>query len=212
PPALPADVTVEVIDLRPPSAEHVLQQRRSPAAEMARARRYVPLHVGEAAPLHRLDEPLGRDAVDRLDLVTRRPADLDDLGGDVDRDAARERLAPHLRRPEPAEPGERVRHAVHGELRPALAPEVRRHLRGGDVAQDARELARPRRVLTVQLADLEADLPRVRARRMTRLVHARPDRDHTAERPPPPRDRRDPLVADPALAVHHDTVRPHMPY
>src|SRR5207253_10358995 len=108
----------------------------------------------------------------------------------------RGRLAPALRGPQPGPAGERIRHAVHGELRPALAPEVRRHLRGGDVAQDARELARPRGVLTVKPAELEADLPRVRARRMTRLVHARPDRDHTAARPPPPRDRRDPLVVD----------------
>src|SRR2546425_10577137 len=91
----------------------------------------------------------------------------------------RSRLAPHLRRPQPRQAGERIRHAVHGELRPALAPEVRRHLRGGDIAQDARELARPRGVLAVQLADLEADLPRVGARRMAPPRHPRPRRGHT---------------------------------
>src|SRR2546425_12249922 len=124
----------------------------------AGAGRHVALDVGEAAPLYRVDEPLCGDAVDRLDLVARRAADPDDLGGDRDRDATRDRLAPDLRRPQPGQAGERVRHAVHGELRPALSPEVRRDVGRGDVVQDTRELARSRGLLPVELADLEADL------------------------------------------------------
>src|SRR2546430_10714894 len=64
--ALGADGAVEVIDLRPPPAEHVLEQRGPATREVAGAGRHVALDVGEAAPLYRVDEPPCGDAVDRL--------------------------------------------------------------------------------------------------------------------------------------------------
>src|ERR687896_488087 len=49
-------------------------------------------------------------------------------------------------------------------------------------------------VAAVVLADLEADLCRVGAHGVTRLVHARADRDHAAQRPVLAGDRRHALV------------------
>src|SRR5204863_238065 len=64
-----------------------------------------------------------------LDLVARRPADADDLGSEVHRDPPRPGLRSHLRGAEAREARERVRHAVHRDLRPALPEDVRRHRR-----------------------------------------------------------------------------------
>src|SRR2546428_2685331 len=131
--ALGADGAVEVIDLRPPPAGHVLEQRGPATREVAGAGRHVALDVGEAAPLYRVDEPLCGDAVDRLDLVARRAADPDDLGGDRDRDATRDRLPPDLPRPPPRHARERGRPAVSSELSAALPPEGRPDVGGGRV-------------------------------------------------------------------------------
>src|SRR5438477_1345257 len=161
----------------------------------------------EPASLRRVEEALGGDVEDRLDLVARRPADADDLGGEVHRDPPRPGLRSHLRGAKSREAGERVRHAVHRELRPALPEEVRRHRRRRHLAHHPRQLPHPRRVPPVQLPHLEPHRPRVRPHRVPRLVQPRPDRDHAPQRPPPPRHRRHPLVVHPVLEVHHHPVR-----
>src|SRR6266508_5759224 len=201
------DVAVEVVDLGAAALQHVLQERRPAAGDVLGAGLQVALDGLETVSRRGVDEPLRVDAVDRLHLVARGAAHRDGLGSEVDRDLARYGLAPDLGRAEPAQAGHGVGHAVHGELGPALAPEIGGHLSGGDVTEDPGEFARPRGIRPVVLADLEADRPRVRAHRVAGLVHAGADGDDAAERALPTRHRRHTLVVDPVLEVHQDAVR-----
>src|SRR5439155_12598198 len=109
---LVADVAVQVVDLRSASAHHVLKQRGPSAAPARASRGDVRLDLGEPAAFVRVDEPLRRDAVDRLDLVAAGPSDLHDFAAHVDRDQPRLRTSAHLGGPETGEPGQRIRHAV----------------------------------------------------------------------------------------------------
>src|SRR6266550_1534848 len=119
-------VAVQVVDLGPPLAQHVLQQRGPAAAEVPRAGGDVGLELREPAALGGVQEALGGEAVDRLDLVAGGAPHADDLGREAERDPPWHGLASHLRRAKSREAGERIRHAVHRELRPALPEEVRR--------------------------------------------------------------------------------------
>src|SRR5207248_4441151 len=162
----------------------------------------------EPAALRGVQEALGGEAVDRLDLVAGDAPHADDLGREAERDPPWHGLAPHLRRAKSREAGERVRHAVHRELRPALPEEVRRHRRRRHLAHHPRQLPHPRRVPPVQLPHLEPHRPRVRPHRVPRLVQPRPDRDHAPQRPPPPRHPPHPPVAPPLLEVHPPPLPP----
>src|SRR5207244_7713251 len=95
---------------------------------------------------------------------------------------ARAGLEAQLGGAQTAEAGDRVAHTVDGELRPALAPEVRGHLGRRYIAEHAGQLLGARRVAAVQLAEVEADGRRIRADRVARLVHPRADHDHAPER------------------------------
>src|SRR5207245_3297680 len=113
----------------------------------------------EPTALSGVDEPLGRDAEGRLDLEAAGVAAADDLGAQVDGDAPRPRLGPALGGAEPAEPRERIQHAVDGELRPALAPEVRRDLRARDGGEQLGDPSRPPRVAAGGVAPRGAASP-----------------------------------------------------
>src|SRR5437764_8769326 len=179
-------VAVQVVDLGPPLAQHVLQQRGPAAGASLGVAADVGLHLGEPAALRRVEEPLGGDVEDRLDLVARRPADADDLGGEVHRDPPRPGLRAHLRRAEPRAAGERVRHAVERELRPALPEQVRRHLRRRHLAHHPRQLPHPRRVPPVQLPPLEPPPPPARPPPRPPPREPPPARYTPPPRPPPP--------------------------
>src|SRR5206468_5090526 len=141
-----------------------------------------------------------------LDQVAVRAADAEDLGAEMDRNAPRSRLEPRLSGSESGEPGERVAHAVDGELGPALPPEVRGHLRRRHGAEHTRQLLRTRRVAAVKLADVEADHSRVGTDRVTVPVYPGADRDVAAERALAADDRGHPLVVDPILEIDDDAV------
>src|SRR5205814_4089921 len=102
--------------------------------------------------------------------------------------------------------GQGVPHAVDGELRPALTPEVGGHLRRRDVAQNAGQLPDTRRVATVELADVEAQLPGVGPDCVATLVHAGADRNDAAERALASHQRGHALVVDAVLEVDDDAV------
>src|SRR5262249_33804267 len=110
------NVAVQMVDLGATALHPVFQNRWPPATQVLGARREVALDVLEALPGGRIEKPLRCDPVDRLHLVTRRAAHRDGLGGDVDADTPRRRLAPDLGGAEPAQASDRIRHAVHGEL------------------------------------------------------------------------------------------------
>src|SRR5207244_2350092 len=88
-PPLLADVAVQVVDLGAPAAHHVLQERGPPAAAPLAFGGDVRLDLGEAPSLDRVDEALGDDAVDGLDLVPAGASYPHDLAADVDREAPR---------------------------------------------------------------------------------------------------------------------------
>src|SRR5262249_57290058 len=83
---LVADVAVEVIDLGPAAAHHVLQQRGPPAAAARALGGHVRLDLREPAAFVRIDEALGGNAVDRLHLEAAGPADLHGLSAHLDLD------------------------------------------------------------------------------------------------------------------------------
>src|SRR5205814_2059713 len=195
-------VAVQVVDLGPPLAQHVLQQRGPAAAEVPRAGGDVGLELREPAALGGVHEALGGEAVDRLDLVAGGAPHADDLGREVERDPPGHGLAPHLRRAEPREPGERVRHAVHRELRPALPEQVRRHLRRRHLAHHPRQLPHPRRVPPVQLPHLEPHPPPLRPHRVPPPLQPPPPPDHPPPRPPPPPPPPHPPRLPPLLEIH----------
>src|SRR5206468_428895 len=205
-PAFTDDEAVQVIDLGAPSPHDVLAHRGPATGPRRRVAHHLGLDRPEPTALGGVDEPLGRDAEGRLDLEAAGAADADDLGAQVDGDAPRPRLGPALGGAEPAEPRERIQHAVDGELRPALAPEVRRDLRARDGGEQLGDPSRALRVAAVVLAHLEAEPPRVGAHRHARLVHAGADGDHAAERAVGAGDRRHPVVVDPVLKIDHEAV------
>jgi hypothetical protein len=116
------------------------------------------------------------------------------------------RRTPSFVRTEAGEARETVGHAVHGELRPSLAPEVRRYLGRGHVAHDVREAFGARGHLPVVLPDLESDLPVVGANSVARLVHAGADRDDGSEAPLAAGHGGHALVVDAVLEIDDDAV------
>src|ERR1041384_2528547 len=120
-------------------------------------------------------------------------------------------MRPDVGRPQPGQTGDGIRHAVHGELRPALAPQVRGERGRRGVAHDAHDLAGAVGVAAVVLADLEPHAAGIGPHGVTGLVHAGTDQDHAAQRVVLPRYARHALVVDPVLEIDHDaTVRIEM--
>src|SRR5215471_18781478 len=120
-PALIDDVAVEVVDLSAPAAQYILEHGWASSGEPLGAGGHIDQQLVRATAGGSINEALGVNAVDGLDLEPTPAPDADRLRGDLDRNARRAWYAADLCRTEAAETGDRVCHAVHRELRPALA-------------------------------------------------------------------------------------------
>ena len=174
------------------------------ACQLARAGGKVGFDGFEAVALGGGHDALRVDAPDGLDGVAGGATDADHLGRGLDGDAAWQRLGADLGRAVAAQAGQRIGHAIDGELGPALAKQVRGCLARGDGVQGLRKRLRAGRFLPVELADLEADRRGVRSNGMTRLVQPGADGDDTAQRALAPGKGSHALVVDPVLEVDDD--------
>src|SRR5215471_3586847 len=147
------DVAVEVVDLGAPAAQHILKHGGTSSGKPLGAGGHIGQQLVRPTAGGTINEALGVNAVDWLDLEPTPPPDADRLRGDLDRNACRAWYAADLRRAEAAEAGDRVCHAVHRELRPALAEKVGRHLGAGHVVHHLGQPPSAFGVLAVELAD-----------------------------------------------------------
>src|SRR5262249_8997836 len=155
--ALLRHVPVQVVDLRAAALHHVLEHGGPAARTALGVASHVGLYLRQTLAGGGIDEPLGRDAVDRLHLVAPRTPHLHHLRRPEDGNAPWYVGGPGLGRVVAGESRDGIDHAVHRELGPALAPEVGGDLGGRDVIHDARDGLGPRRVLAIVLADLESN-------------------------------------------------------
>src|SRR4029077_20511838 len=179
--ALLGHVAVQVLHLGPTAPHHVLEKRGAAARQFLGLLGHVALHFLDSPSLHGVDEALGLDAPDGLDLVAAGPPDLDRLGGQVDGYAPHARARAHFGRSQTRQTSEAVGHAVDRELGPALAPEIGRHLRGSHITHDPGKALGPLGRFAVVLADLAADGGPVSPDGVAGLVHAGADGDHAAQ-------------------------------
>src|SRR4029079_14482238 len=96
-----------------------------------------------------------RNVADRRDVVAKRASDANRLGSKMDGDAARLARAVDAEMGETRDRREAVVHRIRRDLRPALAPQVARHLAAVHCAQHRGHRPRARRDAPVDLADAE---------------------------------------------------------
>src|ERR1044072_1143827 len=113
------------------------------------------------------------DAGDRTELIAQRVADADPLAGKANDDRADLVVCIALVAAHAGRRADAVAHAVHTELGPALAPQIRRHVRAIDRAQHVRDFPDPRRDAAMRFANvdrLDLEIARHRAADTARLI------------------------------------------
>src|SRR5271155_317791 len=156
--ALADDETVEELDLGAPALDHVLAHRRALAARAL-------LRIGEPARIDLLQrrlvalagarDHLGRQMEDLLERVAVRLADADRLAAKAGREPPQRVVVDHLAARQAGAGRHAVLHRVGDQLRPALAPQIFRHLGAVGVADQPADLLGPLGDAAMHLADPE---------------------------------------------------------
>ena len=147
------------------------------------------------------DQLLGRHLVDVLKVVAMCDPNLTSFARQVDRKAARHRIAIIGVAGLTGSGGHGVSHCVHTKLRPSFAPKIGRRLRTVDYAQHFGDFLDAGRDTSMRLADAKDGMALAAERNvsvyMTRLVEI--DRDRTCDTTDhfaPADDGRNPLLID----------------